>query len=501
MLKRAYLSITRRKSRSILLFIILFVVANLIITTIAIKNATNESTEFAKSSIGSEVTLSVDMQGLRQNMNKDQEGEAEEKATKQAIEIPEISVTDVLAIADSEYISGYSYGFTAYANVEDLQTVESEMEKMGEMSVPAEMSDASSKGATGGRGQMGGNFEMKMDMKDIRQNLVSGDISLSATNSFDNLSEVKSGTMELVYGEASAIDTDNTVIISYDFAELNELAVGSKIKLIHTESEEEIELEIVGIYENSESTGGDMRNMLMNSSNTMYVNFTTGEKFMTEEEYNEGAYGISSCVYYLNDPNNYEAFVAEAETKVNLEENNLKLSIDESTYQRMVGSIESIGSFANIILIVVIIASVLLVTLIINSQMKERNYEMGVLLSLGEKKRKIVGQIGTELVIIATIAFLISTLTGTVISGIIGDNLSVSQSNLRQEQQMMGRGGMQNMLEASQESEQIEIDVNVGVVECLVLFGLGYVIVLLAMILPAVNIFRYDPKTILTRRE
>ena len=404
MLKRAYLSITRRKSKSILLFIILFVVSNLIITTIAIKNATNESTEFAKSSIGSEVTLSVDMQGLRKSV-REKNGEVGENSNeKQVIEIPKISVTDVLAIADSEYLSGYSYGYTAYANVEDLETVESEMEKMGEISTP----EGNVSSSSSGRGQITGMPNMKMDMKDFRQNLVSGDIAISATNSFESLSEVKSGTMELVYGESSALNTDGSVIISYDFAELNKLTVGSVIKLIHTNTEEAFELTIVGIYENSKASD-DMRNMLMNSSNTMYVNFTTGEKFMTEEEYNEGNYGISSAVYYLNDPNNYEAFVAEAETKVSLEENDLKLSIDESTYERMVGSIESIGSFANIILVVVIIASVLLVTLIINSQVKERNYEMGVLLSLGENKRKIVSQIGTELVIIATIAFIIST--------------------------------------------------------------------------------------------
>lgn len=491
MLKRAYLSITRRKSKSILLFIILFVVANLIITTIAIKNATNESTEFAKNSIGSEVTLSVDMQGLRQNFK------GSTSTTSQAMEVPKISKASVLNIAESKYISGYSYGFTSYADVVDLEAVESEMEKMGEMSIEDVPSFKENFGDGGSRGQMPNMGDMKFDMNDIRDNLVSGDVTLNATNSFSSLSEVKSGTMELVSGESTAIDKDNTVIISYDFAELNELKVGSKIKLVNTETEENVELEVVGIYENSESNTG-MRNMLMNSANTMYVNLTTGEQFMTKEEYNEGDYGISSCIYYLNDPEDYEAFVAEAETKVNLTENNLKLSIDESTYKRMVGSIESIGNFADIILIVVVIASVLLVTLIINSQTKERNYEMGVLLSLGEKKSKIVGQIAVELIIVATIAFLISTLTGGLISGIIGDNLSVSQENLREEQQMVGRGGMKNSM---QQAESIEIDVSVGVVECLILFGVGYLIVLFAMIFPAINIFRYDPKTILTRRD
>lgn len=497
MFKRAFLSITRRKSKSILLFIILFVVANLIITTIAIKNSADESVEFAKQSIGSEVTLSIDMQGLRQNLRN---GGTSSTGTRQGIEIPEISIEDALSIANSKYISSYSYGFDAYANVKDMDTVESEMEKMGEVEVP---NDAIS-GTTNGRGQMPGNGNFTMNMGDFRQNLVAGDVTIEATNSFSNLSGVKSGTLELVNGEASSLDEENTVIVSYDFAELNELTVGSEITLIHTESEQEITLTVVGIYENSE-TGNDMRNMLMNSSNTMYVNLSTGEKFMTEEKYNEGNYGIDSCVYYLTEPENYEVFVEEAETKVDLEANNLKLSIDESTYQRMVGSIESIGNFSQIILVVVIFASVLLVTLIINAQIKERNYEMGVLLSLGEKKAKIVGQIAIELVVIATVAFVLSTFTGTLISNVIGDNLSATQQDLRQEQMDYASGGMYRPGMSAQnnqtEVESVDIDVSVGVTECLILFGLGYVISLLAMILPAVNIFRYDPKNILTRRD
>ena len=500
MLKRAFLSITRRKSKSILLFIILFILANLIITTIAIKNSVYESTEFAKQSIGSEVTLTVDMQSLRQNLRGDNTEDKNDSSEKQPLTIPQISIKNALSIADSKYISGYSYGFTTYANVDGLETIESEMEKMGEVN----LEDIPSFSGNGGGGVRSQVKDMKFDMKDIRQNLVKGDITIEATNSFSNLSYVKNGTVELVSGNMNDLDSENSVIISYDFASLNELEIGTKIPLVHTETEETVTLTIVGIYENSEASE-NMRSMIMNSNNTMYVNLETGEKFMSEEEYNEGNYGISSCVYYLTTPENYDAFVAEANSKVDLEANNLKLSIDESTYQRMVGSIETIGEFSGIILVVVILASVLLVTLIINSQIKERNYEMGVLLSLGEKKSKIVGQIAIELVIIATVAFVISTFTGTFIAGTIGDNLSTTWQDLRQEQMGNMPGGMgrpgQNMDQFKAETESIDINVNVGIIECLILFGLGYVISLFAMIVPAINIFRYDPKNILTRRE
>jgi ABC-type antimicrobial peptide transport system permease subunit len=46
-----------------------------------------------------------------------------------------------------------------------------------------------------------------------------------------------------------------------------------------------------------------------------------------------------------------------------------------------------------------------------------------------------------------------------------------------------------------------EIDVSAGLREYLVLFGAGYAILVIAMILPSVNILRYQPKTILSGKE
>lgn len=500
MLKRAYLSITRRKNKTIVLFIILFVVANLVITTIAIKNATGEATKFAKQSIGSEVTLSADMQGARKQMTATSQEEKEE--TKSTFTMPTVTVTDALKIAKSKYITGYSYGFTAYANVKDLEVVESEMSKMGNITVPGEQEKTSASENKMGNMSQGGEGNFKVDMKDIMSQVSKGNVSIEAVNNFNNISGFVNGTIEITSGKAISSDDENTAMISYDFAALNELKVGDKITLKHTETEKEITLTIVGIYDTSD-TGSDMKNMMMNSSNTIYTSLKTGEAFMDEETYNEGAYTITSCLYYLADPEDYDAFVEEANTLVtDLEEKNLKLSIDQTTYDQMVGSIESIGGFATIVFWVVVGASILIITLVINGQIKERNYEMGILLSLGEKKKKIVEQIAIELLIVATIAFILSIGTGTLISKAIGNNLTTSQETLATEQsELTGRPNMPMNMGEQNNTEQVNIDVSVGITECALLFGIGYVIVMFAMILPSLSIFKYDPKAIFTRRE
>ena len=72
----------------------------------------------------------------------------------------------------------------------------------------------------------------------------------------------------------------------------------------------------------------------------------------------------------------------------------------------MISSIEGVAKFSNTVLVIVVIASIVVISLMVINSLKDRNYEIGVLLSLGEKRKKIVGQFIIELVIIATFAFI-----------------------------------------------------------------------------------------------
>ena len=69
MLKRAKISVTRRKSKTIIFFLFLLIVANLVLSSISIKNATEESMKMARVSLGSEVILQTDMEKIREWRN------------------------------------------------------------------------------------------------------------------------------------------------------------------------------------------------------------------------------------------------------------------------------------------------------------------------------------------------------------------------------------------------------------------------------------------------
>ena len=84
--------------------------------------------------------------------------------------------------------------------------------------------------------------------------------------------------------------------------------------------------------------------------------------------------------------------------------------------------------------IIVIIAAVIIITLIVTINVKDRRYEIGVLMSLGASKKNIIGQIATELIIVGTLGFVLASVTGTVFAKTLGSSIIESQTAATSEQ-------------------------------------------------------------------
>jgi len=475
MLKRAYLAVTRRKNKSIILGIILFIVANLVLSSITVKNATEEAVDYARQSLGGEVSLSTDMDQFRDNMHQMIDEESDGTFTRP--DNPDIYLSDVLSIAESDYVIDYSYGFTFNATAVDFDPIETESVATDDFA-----------------GGHGFSFED------------SGDISIQAINAYALISGVSSGDIELIEGEAFDEANGDDVVISYELALANDLELGDTIEIETLEEEVAKTLTIIGIYDNV-SDGDSLGNRWMDPSNTMYVNISTGVDLLSEDDYNDGDYVVSHVNFYLDDPINADAFIEEANTLVSdLEDRGLALDLDDAAYEQMVGPIEGVASSSNSILIVVVVAAVVILSLLIINQIKDRNYEIGVLLALGEKKSKVAFQIFTELILVATIAFVLSFGTSSFISQRIGDNLLENQLTMSEEQSVdtYGRGGGMGMGQFSSVNSVDAIDeleISASLDDYMMLFGIGYLIILISLVLPIAKIMKYEPKTILTRKE
>ncbi|MDL2235692.1 FtsX-like permease family protein [Christensenellaceae bacterium OttesenSCG-928-L17] len=503
MLKRSWLSIARKPSRTIILTIIFFVMANMMLATIAIKASVGESVKYAKDSLGGTVYLQADMDAMRENMAPPTESSGTTSTTTGRIERPSIPLSMAEEIADSEYVKEYTYSINGRADANDLELVETTEQQMFQQ--------------FGGRGMEGGP-SFNINTEDGATAISTNNVTIIGINSFAFISEVESGTMELESGEIFDETTDGGIMISYELAQLNGLSVGDKITLTTSsfmnsgdDGVESVELTIIGLYDVSEDSF---------DANTIYMNPATAAVFSMDDSTDDsGELTVQSVKYYLTSAEHKDAFIAEADKKYpSLSEDGLALSIDDSAYQQMVGPIESVGGFATTILWVVMIAAVIIITLIVTINIKDRRYEMGVLLSLGASKLNILGQFIVELVVVGTVAFVLSIGTSTFIAKALGSSLldnQIAMSEQQSEQNFgrgsnaggptMGSGGGMTRAFGRQSSSDVEtiseIDVSVSPSDYAILFAAGYLIIILSLVVPSINILRYQPKTILTGKE
>lgn len=477
MFKRAWLSVKRKKTKSIILFLFLFIISNLVLSAISIKNATTESMNLAKKSLGGEVSLSMNMEKLRNNFmdNKEEPSidDKKENMEKMHDKMDESNITksDVDKLKNIKYVKDIKYTFSVDGEESSFKLYSNSNEEDGENK----------------------DFPKRDNMNNSLQ--------IEAINTFKLQDDYVNKTIELTEGEAFDEDDNDTVIISYELANSNNLSINDKIK-VKDSSGNEHELTIIGIYQNTDSRG-------FNNYNKIYINTSTGEKFLSEDDYNNGNYKVSSAIFYLDNPENSDKFISKAKKLItDLDDRYLKLDIDKESYEQMVSSLEGVSKFSNTILIVVVLASIVVISLMVINSLKDRNYEIGVLLSLGEKKKKIVGQFIIELILIATIAFVLSIGSSSLISQKLADTVLESQNKVENKMNDSRQGGRGNdfspfnMNKGKSNVKVIdEIDVNVNKEDIGLLFIVGYGIIFISMIVPSIKIINSDPKDILSRRE
>jgi len=494
MLKRAWLSTIRKPTRSIILAALFFVMANMILATVVIQSSVSKSIDYAKETLSGIVYLQPDMEAVREKAMANMQNQNQQPGQPFSVRMirPDIPVDMVNDIANSEYVKDYTYSINGRADANGFDPIESD-NSMGGMI-------------------MGGNGS-------VSRGRSIGNMSVLGINSFAFIAGVDSGDVKLAEGSIFDETTNNSVMISYDLASENGLKVGDTIKLDTVSIDEEvviktIDLTIIGIYDTTVDNA---------DANTIYMNTETAAQFSIENggEVSEN-YSVQNVKYYLTNAEYKDAFIAEANQKYpDLADKDLLLNIDDSAYQQMAGPIESVGSFAAIILIIVVIASVAIITLIVTINIKDRRYEMGVLLSLGATRKNIIGQIALELVAVATVGLILSIGTSTFLAQAMGSNMLTSQISMNEQRaannfgrgmnagpqgggmttQRMGGGPIMFGGSVSDAEPIDEIDISASWNDYLILFISSYVIIAVSLIIPSINILRYQPKTILTGKE
>ena len=488
MFKRAALSVRRKISRTVIIALTFFVISNLILGAIIIKSAVSESMTNAKATLEATVSLQADMEKLRENFSANGSAPSASGSSQGASGNPVKgfvrpsamkSIADQIAISD--FVKDYSYSVSASANSDSLSAVETTTE------MPMR----------GGNGSMGG---------------TTGDFSIIGVNSYAYIDGVKSDQITISDGKYFDESTPNSIIVSVDLAEENSLKVGDKVKLTNVYDSKNYTLEIIGIYENSSNFA---------NANMLYMNVETAADFLNPETKSGEDFAVENPTFILKNAEDASDFIAWIETGFpELAEQNIVAKENTALYDQMVGPIENVGSFANVVLILAIVAGAAIIMLVVLIDVKDRRYEMGVLLSLGSNKFTIVGQIFTELALVSFAIFALSSFTATAFANALGQGILDSQitATTASVENNFGRGGnhpdgfaggkgagMANGQMANTQSPNqnaiSEINVNARPQDFLALVACEILLILVSLVAPACTILRFEPKQILQGKE
>ncbi|MCB8593712.1 ABC transporter permease [Faecalibacillus intestinalis] len=474
MIKNALLSLKKNIGKTILLFVIIVVITNLVIAGLSIQSATKKSMDQIRSSLGNDVTLSVDFRNMIKN-RKPSEAVSNETS---------LTTTMEDSLKDLKYVKNYNYQISTSANSNSISAVET-------------ASDNSN------------------NQPEQASNQV--DFTISANTTMKYLDSFTNNNYKLTKGRLLTTKDQNTnnCVIETNLASDNDLSVGDTFTITTTVNDETItqELTIVGIYE-IQSTNEIGSAHFNNPVNTIYTDLSIGQTLTGSSE------NITSAIYYLDDPENAEAFVELAKKKSDIDFDTFSLDANNRLYQQNASSLESMQSFAKMFVWIVVIAGSAILCLILALTIRNRYYEIGVLLSLGQSKVKIIAQQLIEVGLIAVVAFVISLGTGQLTSHYMGNMLeSSSSSNVMQ----MGQKGdqpneNQNQSDSNQQKNNTqtkenflgnmmqgpsnqELDVSITGENVIQLAGVTVAICIVSIAVPAAYVLRLTPRQILSRKE
>ena len=483
MIKNALLSLKKNIGKTILLFVIIVVITNLVIAGLSIQSATKKSMDQIRSSLGNDVTLSVDFRNMMKN-RKPSEAVSNETS---------LTTTMADSLKDLKYVKNYNYQISTSANSNSISAVETASDNSNNQQ----------------------DTNKPNDQPEQASNQV--DFTISANTTMKYLDSFTNNNYKLTKGRLLTTKDQNTnnCVIETNLASDNDLSVGDTFTITTTVNDEIItqELTIVGIYE-IQSTNEIGSAHFNNPVNTIYTDLSIGQTLTGSSE------NITSAIYYLDDPENAEAFVELAKKKSDIDFDTFSLDANNRLYQQNASSLESMKSFAKMFVWIVVIAGSTILCLILALTIRNRYYEIGVLLSLGQSKVKIIAQQLIEVGLIAVVAFVISLGTGQLTSHYMGNMLeSSSSSNVMQ----MGQKGdqpndNQNQSDSNQQKNNTqtkenflgnmmqgpsnqELDVSITGENVIQLAGVTATICIVSIAVPAAYVLRLTPRQILSRKE
>ena len=359
MLKRAFFYTTRKRGKTLILLLTLFVISTFVLTGLSILAAADQSALSLRQSVGGSIKLERDA-GNSQNWTY-QQGIGGMLVDYTGTQITDADIEKVMSVKGIRNYNGIGFGSVFAVDFSFISGI---------------------------------SFGQVRDYS-----------ALPSVSNSEYFNYFRRGAFQLVEGRHITPEDDHAVLISTALAEINGLKLGDTITVqcsYDAGGYPDVSLKIVGIYEVTmdngrfNTTSTDKRNRLI-----------IGHKAMQEIMMHDVIQYDNGVEFFVDDPRDIDKIAAQIQ-KLDLDWSCFKLTVDNTAYEAVASSLTAMQNMVTGLIIGIVIVSIGILALILNMWIKQRTHETGILLSIGVSKVKIVAQYILETLMIAVIAFGLS---------------------------------------------------------------------------------------------
>ncbi|WP_160644395.1 MULTISPECIES: ABC transporter permease [unclassified Neglectibacter] len=427
--KRAFLYCFRQKVKTLILFLVLAIISTFLLTGLAIRDASEGATADVQTAIGGKLFLEIDP--INQ-YDSSQDG----------------------------------YGMT-YTYNGDYITAEI-LDVISKVDGVVDFNSDNPRGFWGA----GVDFEYLPAAFNLSYTPYGESSAYTAALSSEKSSDFESGKYSLVDGRHITPEDKYVVMISKELADYNKLSVGDVMTMYCLDSDSNVELKIIGIFDGTEGTSGNGGFSVSDiPANCGYVDYTT-----MFENFGRKIDGYTQIDIYVEDPVSIQNVYDKVKDLPEFRGKSLKLSIDTDEYEVVQAPLETLQSLVNTIIVIIIVVSSLVLTLLLTLWIRGRKKEIGVYLSIGKNKTSIIGQFFVETVTVAIVAFATSVFFGSLIAGKASEFL-VSRVT----------------------TGAATLHVEISAAYLLPVYLIGIAIIAIAVVLASWTVFRLKPRDILSK--
>lgn len=399
-LKRAFLCVTRKKGKSVLMFSVLLVIATFALTSLSIGKSSDLAQEGLRKTLGGYLNL-VD-------------NHSEENPYRTQAELVESDNPEAIHQA----FESYTKKPITQKEIDTIMAID------GVVAYDAEIKD----------------FIMKF--ADIEY--IPGTIQLPPTEqrmakasivgTSEEVGYFRSGTLALTQGRHFGADESNVAVISKDLAQKNGLALGDKLTLkgknerledgkLYQTGETITEVTIVGIFEIMDPMLKGGKTISVASQHDMLENRIFFDMSSFQQWQPGIPKGFSEVSFRVSDPKRLPDILSYIKENSLIDSQAFLIGIDNEDYKNAAAPLERLNDLIVTILAIIAVVSALILSLILTMWTKNRIHETGIYLSVGIKKTMIIGQYLAEVLMIAVLAFGLSYFTSSAIAEQVGNRL------------------------------------------------------------------------------